>query len=36
LRAEIGGARDQAQRMGTKLAEDLIAQGAEELLAATR
>jgi len=36
LHAEIGGARDQAHLMGQKLAEDLIAQGAEAILAATR
>jgi hydroxymethylbilane synthase len=36
LHAEIGGARDQAQLMGTKLAEDLIGQGADAILAATR
>ena len=36
LHAEIGGARDQAHLMGTKLAEDLIAQGADEILAVTR
>jgi hydroxymethylbilane synthase len=36
LHAELGGARDQAQLMGTKLAEDLLAQGAEAILAATR
>jgi hydroxymethylbilane synthase len=36
LHAEIGGARDGAQLMGIKLAEDLLAQGAEAILAATR
>ncbi|HEY1549258.1 MAG TPA: hydroxymethylbilane synthase [Kofleriaceae bacterium] len=36
LHAELGGARDQAQLMGNKLAEDLLAQGAEAILAATR
>ncbi len=36
LHAELGGARDQAQLMGHKLAEDLLAQGAEAILAATR
>ena len=36
LHAELGGARDQAQLMGVKLAEDLIGQGAEAILAATR
>ncbi|HEY1817132.1 MAG TPA: hydroxymethylbilane synthase [Kofleriaceae bacterium] len=36
LHAELGGARDQAHLMGTKLAEDLIGQGADAILAATR
>jgi hydroxymethylbilane synthase len=36
LHAEVGGARDQAQLMGEKLAEDLLGQGAAEILAATR
>jgi hydroxymethylbilane synthase len=36
LHAELGGARDQAHLMGTKLAEDLLAQGAAAILAATR
>jgi hydroxymethylbilane synthase len=36
LHAELGGARDQAQLMGHKLAEDLLAQGAAAILAATR
>jgi hydroxymethylbilane synthase len=36
LYAEVGGARDQAQLMGEKLAEDLLGQGAAEILAATR
>jgi len=36
LRAEYGGTIDQAALLGEKLAEDLIAQGAREILAATR
>ena len=36
LHAELGGAREQAQLMGVKLAEDLLGQGAAEILAATR
>ena len=36
LRAEVGGARDQAELMGQKLADDLLAQGAAEILAATK
>jgi hydroxymethylbilane synthase len=36
LHAEIGGARDQAEVLGVKLAEDLLAQGAAEILAATK
>jgi hydroxymethylbilane synthase len=36
LHAEVGGARDQAQLMGEKLAEDLLGQGAAEILAVTR
>ena len=35
LRAEYGGTIDQAALLGEKLAEDLIAQGAREILAAT-
>jgi len=36
LRAEYGGPIEQAQLLGEKLADDLIAQGANEILAATR
>ena len=36
LRAEYGGPIDQAQLLGEKLADDLIAQGANEILAATK
>ncbi len=36
LRAEYGGTIEQAALLGEKLAEDLIAQGAREILAATR
>lgn len=36
LRAAYGGTIDQAALLGEKLAEDLIAQGAREILAATR
>jgi hydroxymethylbilane synthase len=36
LRAERGGPADQAQRLGILLAEDLLAQGAAEILAATQ
>jgi hydroxymethylbilane synthase len=36
LRAEIGGVVDEAELLGTRLAEDLIAQGAEAILAATK
>lgn len=35
LRAEIGGATEDAALLGEKLAEDLLAQGAGEILAAT-
>ena len=36
LRAEIGGLVEEAELLGTRLAEDLIAQGAEAILAATK
>jgi hydroxymethylbilane synthase len=36
LRAEFGGAKDQAALLGEKLADDLLAQGAAEILAATK
>ena len=36
LRAEYGGPIEQAQLLGEKLADDLIAQGANEILAATK
>ena len=36
LRAEIGGAVEEAHLLGEKLAEDLLAQGAAEILAATQ
>jgi hydroxymethylbilane synthase len=36
LRAEYGGPVEQAQLLGEKLADDLIAQGANEILAATK
>jgi hydroxymethylbilane synthase len=36
LRAEYGGPIEQAQLLGEKLADDLLAQGAADLLAATR
>jgi hydroxymethylbilane synthase len=36
LRAEYGGPIEQAQLLGEKLADDLIAQGAHEILAATK
>jgi hydroxymethylbilane synthase len=36
LRAEHGGPSDQAQLLGVRLAEDLLAQGAGDILAATR
>jgi hydroxymethylbilane synthase len=36
LRAEVGGAREQAEVLGKKLADDLLAQGASEILAATK
>jgi hydroxymethylbilane synthase len=36
LRAEFGGSRDQASLLGTGLADDLIAQGAREILAQTQ
>ncbi len=36
LRAEIGGATEDAQLLGEKLADDLLAQGAGEILAATK
>ncbi len=35
LRAEVGGATDEAVILGERLAEDLLAQGAAEILAAT-
>jgi hydroxymethylbilane synthase len=35
LRAEVGGSTDEAELLGTRLAEDLLAQGAEAILAAT-
>jgi hydroxymethylbilane synthase len=36
LRAEVGGSTDEAELLGTRLAEDLLAQGAEAILAATK
>jgi hydroxymethylbilane synthase len=36
LRAEIGGSVDDAELLGQKLGDDLMAQGAEAILAATR
>ena len=36
LRAEVGGAREDAERLGTQLADELLAQGADAILAATR
>ena len=36
LRAEFGGAQDQATLLGENLADDLLAQGAAEILAATK
>jgi hydroxymethylbilane synthase len=36
LRAEIAGAPDEAEALGVRLAEDLLAQGAAEILAATK
>ena len=36
LRAEVGGSRDDAQLIGERLADDLLAQGAAEILAATK
>lgn len=36
LRASIGGAESDAQLLGERLADDLLAQGAAEILAATR
>jgi hydroxymethylbilane synthase len=35
LRAEVGGAAEEAELLGRRLAEDLIAQGADAILAAT-
>jgi hydroxymethylbilane synthase len=36
LRAEVSGSADQAEQLGLQLAEDLLAQGAAEILAATK
>ena len=36
LKAELGGAHAQARLLGEKLAQDLIAQGAAEILDATK
>lgn len=36
LRSELAGAREDAERLGTQLAEELLAQGAEAILAATK
>lgn len=36
LRAEVAGSADEAERLGVRLADDLLAQGAEAILAATR
>jgi hydroxymethylbilane synthase len=36
LRAEVGGIVEDAELLGQRLAEDLIAQGANEILAATK
>jgi hydroxymethylbilane synthase len=36
LRAEVGGAREQAAQLGEQLAGELLAQGAADILAATR
>ncbi|MDB4953758.1 MAG: porphobilinogen deaminase [Myxococcales bacterium] len=36
LHAELGGSKDQAPMLGEKLADDLLAQGAAEILAATK
>jgi hydroxymethylbilane synthase len=36
LRAEVAGTTDEAELLGTRLAEDLLAQGAAEILASTK
>jgi hydroxymethylbilane synthase len=36
LRAEFGGSRDQAELLGERLADDLLEQGAAEILALTK
>jgi hydroxymethylbilane synthase len=36
LRAEVSGAADDAEQLGVRLAEDLLAQGADQILASTR
>jgi hydroxymethylbilane synthase len=36
LRAEIGGPVEDAELLGTRLADDLLAQGADAILAATK
>ena len=36
LRAEVGGATEDAELLGARLAEDLLAQGADAILAATK